>query len=196
MAGGGNGLLGGLGGTSTAQELADAVYVNKNGWRIYYNTSTSRWALGESVGDEKFICSTLEGTYTSWDYECNDVLVLKKDGEGGTITFPTTFSVTDCSGNGAAVGTYAKTANTTTVGGKNYPVYSMTQATLGTTFYIFVCDKFNGTSGAYWALNGDSEYSSTMDGNTTLGAVSVGSDGLPSSTTWTSKNGTATVSWT
>ena len=66
----------------------DAVYVNKNGWRIYYYTANSRWALGESVGDEQFICSTLEGTYTSWDYECNAVLVLKKDGEGVQLHSP------------------------------------------------------------------------------------------------------------
>ena len=63
----------------------DAVYTNQNGWRIYYNTATSRWALGESAGDEQFICSTLEGTYTAWDYECNDVLVLEKDGKEGQL---------------------------------------------------------------------------------------------------------------
>ena len=119
-------------------------------------------------------------------------------GGGGesTFSFPDTFSVTSCSYNGAAVGQYTKTSEKTTVNGVDYPVYSMYYEILGTTFYIFVCDKFNGTSGAYWALNGDSEYSSTMDGNNTLGAVSVGSDGLPSSTTWTAQNNrTATVSW-
>lgn len=177
----------------------DAVYVNKNGWRIYYNTSNSRWALGESAGDEQFICSTLEGTYTAWDYECNDVLVLKKDGEGGgTITFPTTFTVTDCFGNGAATGTYTKTAETTTVNGTDYPVYSMTQKVLETTFYIYVCGYQMGSAGTFWALKPRS-YSATDDGYDSLdslGCVAAGSDGLPSSTTWTSKNGTATVSWT
>ena len=128
-----------------------------------------------------------------------DLLIRRSRNTGGgggesTFSFPDTFSVASCSYNGAAVGTYAKTANTTTVGGKDYPVYSRYYDLLGTTFYIFVCDKFNGASGAYWALNGDSEYSPTMDGNNTLGAVSVGSDGLPSSTTWSSANGTATVS--
>ena len=115
---------------------------------------------------------------------------------GGVASFPDTFSVTSCSYNGAAVGTYAKTSETTKVNGVDYPVYSRYYDLLGTTFYIFVCDKFNGTSGAYWALNGDSEYSSSMDGNNTLGAVSVGSDGLPTSTTWTAQNNrTSTVSW-
>lgn len=129
-----------------------------------------------------------------------ELLIRRSRNTGGgggesTFSFPDSFSVTDCSYNGAAVGQYSKTSEKTTVNGVDYPVYSMTDTTLGTTFYIFVCDKFNGASGAYWALNGDSEYSSTMDGNNTLGAVSVGSDGLPSSTTWTSANGTATVSW-
>ena len=58
----------------------DAIYVNEKGWHISYSTSNSRWGVGPLAGDEKFICSTLEGTYTSWDYECNDVLVLKKEG--------------------------------------------------------------------------------------------------------------------
>ena len=130
-----------------------------------------------------------------------DLLIRRRRNTGGgggesTFSFPDTFSVTSCSYNGAAVGQYTKTSEKTTVNGVDYPVYSMYYDILGTTFYIFVCDKFNGTSGAYWALNGDSEYSSTMDGNNTLGAVSVGSDGLPSSTTWTAQNNrTATVSW-
>ena len=127
--------------------------------------------------------------------EIKGLYVEYNQGGGGEASFPNAFSVTSCSGNGAAVGQYTKTSETTAVNGVNYPVYSLYNELLATTFYIFVCDKFNGTSGAYWALNGDSEYSSTMDGNTTLGAVSVGSDGLPSSTTWTSTNGTATVSW-
>ena len=129
-----------------------------------------------------------------------DLLIRRSRNTGGgggesTFSFPDTFSVTSCSYNGAAVGQYTKTTETTTVNGVNYPVYSRYYDLLGTTFYVFVCDKFNGASGAYWALNGDSEYSSSMDGNNTLGAVSVGSDGLPSSTTWTSANGTTTVSW-
>ena len=130
--------------------------------------------------------------------EIKGLYVEYNQGGGGgesTFSFPDSFSVTSCSYNGAAVGQYTKTSEKTTVNGVDYPVYSRYYDLLGTTFYIFVCDKFNGTSGAYWALNGDSEYSSTMDGNNTLGAVSVGSDGLPSSTTWTSTNGTSTVSW-
>lgn len=128
-----------------------------------------------------------------------DLLIRRSRNTGGggesTFSFPDTFSVTSCSYNGAAVGQYTKTSETTTVNGVEYPVYSMYYEILGTTFYVFVCDKFNGASGAYWALNGDSEYSSSMDGNNTLGSVVAGSDGLPSSTTWTSANGTATVSW-
>lgn len=128
-----------------------------------------------------------------------ELLIRRSRNTGGggesSFSFPDSFSVTSCSYNGAAVGQYTKTSEKTTVNGVDYPVYSMTDAILGTTFYIFVCDKFNGTSGAYWALNGDSEYSSTMDGNNTLGSVVAGADGMPSSTTWTSANGTATVSW-
>ena len=129
-----------------------------------------------------------------------ELLIRRSRNTGGgggesTVCFPDTFSVTSCSYNGAAVGPSTKTSEKTTVNGVDYPVYSRYYEILGTTFYVFVCDKLNGASGAYWALNGDSEYSSTMDGNNTLGAVSVGSDGLPSSTTWTSTNGTATVSW-
>lgn len=131
-----------------------------------------------------------------------ELLIRRSRNTGGgggesTFSFPDSFSVTSCSYNGAAVGQYAKTSEKTTVNGVDYPVYSMTDAILGTTFYVFVCGLYNGAAGAYWALNGDSEYSSSMDGNNTLGAVSVGSDGLPSSTTWTAKdNRTATVSWT
>ena len=117
-------------------------------------------------------------------------------GGGGTITFPTSFSVTSCSYNGAAVGQYTKTSETTTVNGVDYPVYSMYHEMLGTTFYIFVCEYRYGEVGAYWALNGDSHYASSLDGYGTLGSVAAGSDGLPSSTTWTAQdNRTATVSW-
>ena len=174
----------------------DAVYVNKNGWYISYSTVNSRWELGESVGDSQYICSTLEGTYTDDGYECHDVLVLKKDGEtGGGGSFPTTFTVTACDGNQAAVGTYAKTANTTTVGGKNYPVYSMTQAILGTTFYIYVCGHQMGSAGTFWALKAGS-YSASDDSYEALGSCAAGTDGLPQSTSWSSASSYATVSWT
>lgn len=173
----------------------DAVYVNENGWHISYSTSNGRWGVGPLAGDEKFICSTLEGTYTSWDYECNDVIVLKKDGEGGAITFPESFSVTACNGNGAAVGEYAKTEQTTTVGGTAYPVYSFTQPILETPFYIYVTAYRMGTSGVFWTLKAES-FSATDDAYGTLGSVAVGSDGLPSSTVWTAASSEATVSWT
>lgn len=148
-------------------------------------------------------CTNLKDIYVPWaegdiadaPWGATNATVHYTEPGGGAISFPDSFSVTDCSYNGAAVGQYSKTSEKTTINGVDYPVYSRYYEMLGTTFYIFVCDKFNGTSGAYWALNGDSEYSSTMDGNNTLGAVSVGADGLPSSTTWTSANGTATVSW-
>ena len=117
-------------------------------------------------------------------------------GGGGTITFPESFSVTACSGNGAAVGQYTKTSETTTVNGVKYPVYSRYHEMLGTTFYIFVCEYRHGEVGAYWALNGDSHYASSLDGHGTLGSVAVGADGLPSSTVWTAASSEATVSWT
>ena len=178
----------------------DAVYVNKNGWRIYYNTSNSRWALGESAGDEQFICSTLEGTYTAWDYECNDVLVLKKDGEGGgTITFPESFSVTACD-NIYARGNYSKTSNTTTVNGTDYPVYSFTNPSPlnGDTFCIYVCGYKQGKPGVFWTLNKATQNppSAGDDAFSGLGSVAAGADGLPSSTTWTASGVTTTVSWT
>ena len=113
---------------------------------------------------------------------------------GGGGSFPTTFSVTNCSGNGAAVGTYAKTANTTTVGGKDYPVYSYTQPILATSFYIYVCQYRQGASGAFWTLKADS-YSASDEGYSSLGSVAAGADGLPSSTVWTAASSEATVSW-
>ena len=118
-----------------------------------------------------------------------------ESGGGSSGSFPDTFTVTDCSGNGAAVGTYAKTANTTTVGGKYYPVYSMTQELLGTIFYIYVCGYKMGSAGVFWALRADS-YSASDDAYSGLGSVAAGSDGLPSSTVWgESASSEATVSW-
>ena len=176
-------------------EVGIGFFTNKNSpYRrssYYYRAkSATTWTRGAGA-DGPGLTMTITEDYTSGGESSSS------EAGGGTITFPTSFSVTACSGNGAAVGQYTKTSETTTVNSVNYPVYSRYYEILGTTFYVFVCDKFNGASGAYWALNGDSEYSSSMDGNNTLGAVSVGSDGLPSSTTWTAQNNrTATVSWT
>ena len=102
--------------------------------------------------------------------------------------------MTACDGNGAAVGTYNKTDSTTTVNGKEYPVYSMTQATLGTTFYIFVLKYRMGETGAFLALS-SGDYNASGDGYSTLGSVAAGSDGLPSSQTWEASSSSATVSW-
>jgi hypothetical protein len=194
---------------SGTEGSTDAVYKNGNGWYIYFS-SANRWALGPDTSTESFINMTgIEGEWVAWDYECNDNLTVSKtettgtesgggsSGGGGSssASFPDSFSVTSCSGNGAAVGQYAKTSETTTVNGVEYPVYSIYKEFLGTTFYIFVCEYRYGEVGAYWALNGDSYYASSLDGYSTLGSVAVGADGIPSSTVWTAASSEATVSW-
>lgn len=75
-----------------------------------------------------------------------------------------------------------------------YPVYSMTQELLGTTFYIYVCGYQMGSAGVFWALKADS-YSASDEGYSSLGSVAAGADGLPSSTSWEASSSSATVSW-
>ena len=185
---------------SALPEVGIGFFIGKNysdRWNAYFYRakSATTWTRGAEADGPGLTMTITEDPISGGESSSSSSESSGESG-GGTVTFPDSFSVTSCSYNGAAVGQYTKTSEKTTVNGVDYPVYSMTDAILGTTFYVFVCDKFNGTSGAYWALNGDSEYSSSMDGNTTLGSVVAGSDGLPSSTTWTSANGTATVSWT
>ena len=148
-------------------------------------------------------CTNLKDIYVPWAEgdiagapwgAGNATVHYTGSGSGGTISFPESFSVTDCSGNGAATGAYTKTANTTTVGGKDYPVYSMTQELLGTTFYIYVCGYQMGSAGTFWALKADS-YSASDDSYGALGSCAAGTDGLPQSTSWSSASSDATVSW-
>ena len=113
---------------------------------------------------------------------------------GGGGSFPTTFTVTACDGNGAAVGDYARTDSTTTVSGKDYPVYSMTQELLGTIFYIYVCGYQMGSAGVFWALKADS-YSASDDSYGALGSCAAGTDGLPMGSAWSSSSSTTTVTW-
>ena len=128
-----------------------------------------------------------------------DLLIRRSRNTGGggesTFSFPDSFSVTSCSYNGAAVGQYAKTSEKTTVNGVDYPVYSMTQAMLGTTFYIYVCGYQMGSSGTFWALKAD-PYSASDDSYGALGSCAAGTDGLPQSISWSSASSYATVSWT
>ena len=148
-------------------------------------------------------CSNLKDIYVPWAEgdiagapwgATNATVHYTGSGSGGTISFPESFSVTACSGNGAAVGAYAKTAESTTVNGTDYPVYSMTQELLGTTFYIYVCGYRQGVAGVFWALKADS-YSASDDSYGALGSCAAGTDGLPQSTSWSSASSDATVSW-
>lgn len=147
-------------------------------------------------------CTNLKDIYVPWaegdiagaPWGAGNATVHYAGSGGGAISFPESFSVTDCSGNGAAVGTYTKTAETTTVNGTDYPVYSMTQELLGTTFYIYVCGYRQGSAGVFWALKADS-YSASDDSYGALGSCAAGTDGLPQSTSWSSASSDATVSW-
>ena len=147
-------------------------------------------------------CTNLKDIYVPWaegdiadaPWGATNATVHYTEPGGGAISFPESFSVTDCSGNGAAVGAYTKTAETTTVNGTNYPVYSMTQELLGTTFYIYVCGYQMGSAGVFWALKADS-YSASDDSYGALGSCAAGTDGLPQSTSWSSASSDATVSW-
>lgn len=148
-------------------------------------------------------CTNLKDIYVPWAEgdiagapwgATNATIHYAGSGSGGAISFPESFSVTACSGNGAATGAYTKTAETTTVNGTNYPVYSMTQATLATTFYIYVCGYQMGSAGVFWALKADS-YSASDDSYGALGSCAAGTDGLPQSTSWSSASSDATVSW-
>ena len=114
---------------------------------------------------------------------------------GSSDAFPTTFTVTACSGNEAAKGEYTRTGETTTVGGTDYPVYSYTQPVLATTFYIYVCQYRQGSSGAFWSLK-DGSYSASDEGYSGLGSVAVNtSTGLPMAENWSASGKQATVTW-
>lgn len=117
-------------------------------------------------------------------------------GSGGSSdAFPTTFTVTACSGNEAAKGEYTRTGEKTTVGGKDYPVYSYTQPVLATSFYIYVCQYRQGSSGAFWSLK-DGSYSASDEGYSGLGFVAVNpSTGLPMAENWSASGKQATVTW-
>lgn len=117
-------------------------------------------------------------------------------GSGGSSdAFPTTFTVTACSGNEAAKGEYTRTGETTTVGGTDYPVYSYTQPVLATIFYIYVCQYRQGSSGAFWSLK-DGSYSASDEGYSGLGSVAVNtSTGLPMAENWSASGKQATVTW-
>lgn len=149
-----------------------------------------------------FGCTNLKDIYVPWaegdiggaPWGATNATVHYTESGGATISFPESFSVTACSGNGAATGAYTKTAETTTVNGTDYPVYSMTQATLATTFYIYVCGYRQGSAGVFWALKAGS-YSATDDSYGALGSCAAGTDGLPQSTSWSSASSDATVSW-
>lgn len=114
---------------------------------------------------------------------------------GSSDAFPTTFTVTACSGNEAAKGEYTRTGETTTVGGTDYPVYSYTQPVLATAFYIYVCQYRQGSSGAFWSLK-DGSYSASDEGYSGLGSVAVNtSTGLPMAENWSASGKQATVTW-
>ena len=117
-------------------------------------------------------------------------------GSGGSSdAFPTTFTVTACSGNEAAKGEYTRTGETTTVGGTDYPVYSYTQPVLATAFYIYVCQYRQGSAGAFWSLK-DGSYSASDEGYSGLGSVAVNtSTGLPMAENWSASGKQATVTW-
>lgn len=114
---------------------------------------------------------------------------------GSSDAFPTTFTVTACSGNEAAKGEYTRTGETTTVGGTDYPVYSYTQPVLATAFYIYVCQYRQGSSGAFWSLK-DGSYAASDEGYSGLGSVAVDtSTGLPMDKNWSASGKQATVTW-
>ena len=114
---------------------------------------------------------------------------------GSSDAFPTTFTVTACSGNEAAKGEYTRTGEKTTVGGTDYPVYSYTQPVLATAFYIYVCQYRQGASGAFWSLK-DGSYSASDEGYSGLGSVAVNtSTGLPMAENWSASGKQATVTW-
>ena len=195
--------------------LGETVPIWSNGSKYIYGMSSSMGsdlnepaiALQDSTGQNDAYMSYYYRMKSgaSWEradaafaigFTANIMEETGGSGSGGSSdAFPTTFSVTSCNGNGAAVGTYNKTDSTTTVSGKDYPVYSMTQATLGTTFYIYVTAYRMGSTGTFWTLK-DSSYSATDEAYSGLGSVEAGSDGLPSSTVWTAASSEATVSWT
>jgi hypothetical protein len=158
--------------------FASTGYTDAYGAYIYRKKSATSWIKG----DNGIILS---------DYTVTED---NGGGSGSSDAFPTTFSVTSCTGNDAAKGEYTRTGDTTTVGGTDYPVYSMTQAVLGTTFYIYVCQYRQGSSGAFWSLK-DGSYSASDEGYSSLGSVAAGADGLPSSQTWEAASSSATVSW-
>lgn len=166
-------------------------------------TSITFLGTPTNLADEPFKgCTNLKDIYVPWaegdiagaPWGATNATVHYTESGGGAISFPESFSVTDCSGNGAATGAYTKTAETTTVNGTNYPVYSMTQELLGTTFYIYVCGYRQGSAGIFWALKADS-YSASDDSYGALGSCAAGTDGLPQSTSWSSASSDATVSW-
>ena len=172
-------------------------YPDRKSSYFYRAKSATTWTSGEANGPG--LTMTITEDYTSGGESSSSS--SSSESGGGTFTFPESFSVTDCSCSlGATYASFTRTSNTTTVNGTNYPVYSMTHPSpMYGTYNIYVCQYKQGSAGVFWALNNRDTYSATDDGYNSLGAlgcVAAGSDGLPSSTTWTSKNGTATVSWT
>ena len=174
------------------------VYTNGEYFMYYFTAMWTGWTIGKNTsGGDIYTTGTTDpiGVWTNGGVVVSAYSGSSSGGEtGGGDSFPTTFTVTACDGNGAATGTYAKTANTTTVGGKDYPVYSMTQELLGTTFYIYVCGYQMGSAGTFWALKSGS-YSVSDDSYGALGSCAAGTDGLPQSTSWSSASSSATVTW-
>ena len=195
--------------------LGETVPIWSNGSKYIYGMSSSMGsdleepaiALQDSTGQNDAYMSYYYRMKSGSSWERADAanaigmtLTITEEGGGSesggsSDAFPTTFTVTACSGNEAAKGEYTRTGDKTTVGGKDYPVYSFTQAILGTNFYIYVCQYRQGSAGAFWSLK-DGSYAASDEGYSGLGSVAVNtSTGLPMAENWSASGKQATVTW-
>ena len=72
--------------TSGTVGTTDAVFTNSNGAEVYYNSTTSRWAISHQTSTEAFILQSggPEGDYQCWDYETNvSITATKYETAGG-----------------------------------------------------------------------------------------------------------------
>ncbi len=195
--------------------LGETVPIWSNGSKYIYGMSSSMGsdlnepaiALQDSTGENDAYMSYYYRMKSGSSWERADAAnaigftaTITEEGGGSesggsSDAFPTTFTVTACSGNEAAKGEYTRTGEKTTVGGKDYPVYSYTQPVLATAFYIYVCQYRQGVSGAFWSLK-DGSYSASDEGYSGLGSVAVNpSTGLPMAENWSASGKQATVTW-
>ncbi len=72
--------------TSGTVGTTNAVYTNSNGAEVYYNSTTSRWAIRYQTSIEAFIMQSggPEGDYQCWDYETSvSITATKYETAGG-----------------------------------------------------------------------------------------------------------------